>query len=171
MQTRWLMLQTFSRCEQDAPPLQGRKMNKENTPIREGGCHCGSVRYQASGEPVIVAHCHCEDCQRLSGTGHTTGAMFATENFQIDGELSEYSLEADNGNHVTKAFCPQCGSPILGRNSGSPGFVTVGVGTFDDSSTVTPQVTIFARNRKPWDAMDEQVPTFDAQPDWNRGGE
>lgn len=146
-------------------------MNRKPTQIYKGGCHCGSIRYQATGEPVIVAHCHCEDCQRLSGTGHTTGAMFAVENFQLDGQLSEYSLEADNGNRVTKAFCPNCGSPILGRNSGSTSFVTVSVGTLDDSSAIEPQVTIFARNRKPWDVMDDQTATFEAQPDWRPGGE
>jgi len=145
-------------------------MNKQNVLIHQGGCHCGSIRYQATGEPVIIAHCHCEDCQRLSGTGHTTGAMFATEDFQLDGQLSEYSLEADSGNRVTKAFCPNCGSQILGRNSGSTGYVTVSLGTLDDSSAIKPQVTIFARNRKPWDVMDDQVATFEDQPDWRPDG-
>ena len=144
-------------------------MNTKPAQIYKGGCHCGSIRYQASGEPVIVAHCHCEDCQRLSGAGHTTGVMFAVENFQIEGQPSEYSLEADNGNRVTKAFCANCGSPILGYNSGSTGFVTVSAGTLDDSSAIKPQVTIFSRNRKPWDAIDDLTETFDAQPDWKPG--
>jgi hypothetical protein len=145
-------------------------MNKQTIPIHKGGCHCGSVRYQATGKPVIVAHCHCEDCQRLSGAGHSTGAMFAVENFQLDGPVSEYSLDADNGNRVTKAFCPNCGSHVLGRNSGSPGYATVSLGTLDDSSTLQPQVVIFARNRKPWDIMDEEIPTFAGQPGWKPDG-
>lgn len=141
-------------------------MTKQKMPIHQGGCHCGSVRYQTTGKPVIVAHCHCKDCQRLSGAGHTTGAMFAVENFQLDGRLSEYELDADNGNRVTKAFCPNCGSQILGRNSGSTGYVTVSLGTLDDSSELEPQVAIFTRNRKPWDVMDETITTFADQPGW-----
>jgi hypothetical protein len=31
-----------------------------------GGWLCGGVRYEIEGEPVVVAHCHCTDCQRLS---------------------------------------------------------------------------------------------------------
>lgn len=141
-------------------------MSKETTEVHKGGCHCGAVRYQATGAPVIVAHCHCEDCRRLSGTGHSTGAMFAVENFELTGQLSDYTLEADNGNHVTKSFCPTCGSPVLGCNNGSPGHVTVSLGTMDDASGFEPQVTIFARNRQPWDVMDDKLATFEDQPAW-----
>ena len=145
-------------------------MNKPVVQVHTGRCHCGSIRYQATGAPVIVAHCHCADCQRLSGTGHSTGAMFAVENFKLEGRVSEYALDADNGNRVTKAFCPKCGSQVLGRNSGSADYVTVSLGTFDDSSELEPQVAFFARNRKPWDIMDHQLPTFELQPDWKPGG-
>ena len=141
-------------------------MTKQPIPVHKGGCHCGSVRYRATGKPVIVAHCHCKDCQRLGGAGHSTGAMFAVENFQLEGPVSEYALDADNGNRVTKAFCPICGSQILGRNSGSTGYVTVSLGTLDDSSALQPQVAIFARNRKPWDIMDEKIASFESQPGW-----
>ena len=30
----------------------------------EGGCHCGSVRYVCSEEPITVVNCHCGDCQK-----------------------------------------------------------------------------------------------------------
>jgi hypothetical protein len=29
-----------------------------------------------------------------------------------------------------------------------------------------PQVVVFARNKKPWDVMDETLPTYETQPDW-----
>lgn len=142
-------------------------MSTEKTKIHSGGCHCGAVRYLAKGRPVVVAHCHCEDCQRLSGTGHTTGAMFEAASFQLTGQIAEYSLIANNGNRVTRVFCPNCASPIFGRNSGTEGYLTISLGTFDDSSVFQPQVAIFARNRKPWDKMDSALPIFEAQPDWD----
>ncbi len=142
-------------------------MSKIENKIRHGGCHCGAVRYSAKGTPVVVAHCHCDDCQRLSGAGHSTGAMFAASDVQLTGQYSEYSLEADNGNRVTKGFCPGCGSQIFGRNSGSPDYITISLGTFDDASAFTPQVVVFARNKMPWDVMDDTLPTFESQPAWN----
>ena len=137
--------------------------------VHRGGCLCGAVRYAAEGQPLVVAHCHCKNCQRESGAGHSTGAMFPVDRFRLTGHVAEYKLESDNGNKVTRVFCPACGSPILGRNSAMKGYVTITLGTVDDSSEFVPQVVVFARNRKPWDKMDESLPTFEAQPNWRPG--
>src|SRR5215831_12504170 len=102
-------------------------------PIRDdqmlrGRCLCGSVTYEVVGPPQIVAHCHCEDCQRLTGAGHSTGAMYPVARFKLSGSLGEYTLISNAGNVVTRGFCPRCGSPILGRNSAMEGFVTISLG-------------------------------------------
>ncbi len=131
-----------------------------------GGCLCGSVRYEVDGEPAVVAHCHCINCQKASGSGHSTGAMFRDDQLRVIGNTASYKYKADSGHEVTRVFCPTCSSSIFGRNTGSEGFSTITLGTLDDSSQFEPQVTVFARNRKSWDIMDESVPTFDAQPDW-----
>ena len=44
----------------------------------EGGCLCGAVRYRSEADPVLTAHCHCEDCRRTSGTGHGTHVVIPT---------------------------------------------------------------------------------------------
>ena len=137
--------------------------------VHRGRCLCGAVRYEVEGAPQIVAHCHCEDCQRLSGAGHSTGAMFPVDRFRLTGVVAEHKLTSDNGNEVTRAFCPACGSPIFGRNTAMDGYLTITLGTLEDSAAFEPGVVVFARNRKPWDAMDPSVPTFDAQPGWKPG--
>jgi hypothetical protein len=137
--------------------------------VHRGRCLCGGVTFEATGLPVVVAHCHCEDCQRLTGAGHSTGAMFPADHFRLSGVAREYRLTSEAGNEVTRVFCPSCGSPIFGRNTAMAGFVTVSLGTMEDSSGFEPGVTLFARNRKPWDSMDESVATFDAQPQWRPG--
>jgi hypothetical protein len=95
--------------------------------------------------------------------------MFSTSRFRLLGEVAEFRLTSDAGREVTRVFCPACGSPILGRNTGMPGFVTVSLGALDDSSAFEPEVTIFARSRRPWDALSDAVPRFDAQPAWSPG--
>src|SRR6266849_4174413 len=42
-----------------------------------GGCACGAIRYEISGEPMVMNHCQCRDCQRKSGTGHGSYLTFA----------------------------------------------------------------------------------------------
>ncbi|WP_439956514.1 GFA family protein [Nocardia nova] len=32
-----------------------------------GGCHCGTIRFSATGEPDFPHLCSCEHCQRLLG--------------------------------------------------------------------------------------------------------
>ncbi len=114
----------------------------------------------------MVAHCHCTDCQRLSGAGHTTGAMFPVGAVQVHGVVAEFQIASNSETVVTRSFCPKCGSPLFGRNTGMPGFTTVSVGTLDDPDLVVPQVVVFARTRRRWDPTDSALPTFDTQPDW-----
>jgi len=137
-----------------------------NEQTHHGRCLCGAVQYDVEGPPRIVAHCHCVDCQRLTEAGHSTGAMFPVDRFRMTGKVAQFKLRSDNGNEVTRVFCPACGSPIFGRNTAMEGFLTVSLGTVDDSSGFKPDVAIFARNRKPWDVIDESIQTYDAQPGW-----
>jgi len=139
--------------------------------VHHGRCLCGAITYSVSGTPKIVAHCHCEDCQRLSGTGHLPGAMYSVEQFKLSGEVGEYKLKSENDTEVTRVFCQNCGSPILGKNSGMPGFVTITLGTLDDSTEFEPEVIIFSRNQKKWDTMSDSLMIFETQPDWNPSDE
>jgi hypothetical protein len=107
------------------------------------------------------------DCQRLSGAGHATGAMFAQSAVRMAGPVASYELVSEAGNKVTRLFCATCGSPLLGKNSGMPDFVTVTAGTLNQPDDLSPQVAIFGRNRRSWDKTDPAVAMFEAQPAWN----
>ena len=99
-----------------------------------GKCLCGEVTYIAEGPPIVVAQCHCEECRRLSGTGHTVGAMFLSGAVNVKGKLSEFSYSSDRGSEVTKVFCANCGSPIYGKNTRIPDHLTLSLGTMDDAN-------------------------------------
>lgn len=134
--------------------------------MMEGGCLCGAITYKISGDPIVVAHCYCRDCQKVSGAGHTTGAMFPAEAINVAGEMSEYKSVAESGNTVSHLFCTKCSSRLFGKNTGMPGVMTVAAGTLNDPDVLEPQVAVFARSRPHWDIVDAQVQAFDAQPAW-----
>jgi len=130
-----------------------------------GGCLCRAVCYRIEGDPVVAAHCHCGDRQKLTGTAHATGAMFKVASVKIVGKPATYHLTADSGAQVTRLFCATCGSPLFGKNDRMPGFMTVEVGTLDNSGAITPQMVLFVRNRPHWDVMDAALPAFETQPE------
>ena len=130
-----------------------------------GKCLCGEVSYVAIGPPIMVAQCHCEACRRLSGTGHTVGAMFPSDAVTLTGKLSKFSYSSDKGSKVTKAFCANCGSPIHGENTGMPGHLTLTLGTMDDANGLDIAVVIFQRDKPHWDQLGPQVVSFATQPD------
>ncbi len=57
--------------------------------VRRWRCLCGAVTYEIEGDPMIVAHCHCTDSQRISGAGHT-----------VDGRNVPCGQDPDRGQRV-----------------------------------------------------------------------
>ena len=79
-----------------------------------GGCACGAIRYEISGEPVFMNHCQCRDCQQRSGSGHGSYLTFAgRKDVTLQGKASHWDLAGDSGTIKTHAFCPTCGSPEI----------------------------------------------------------
>ncbi len=48
-----------------------------------GGCACGAIRYQFTGEPLASLNCHCRDCQRETGGGYAPILIVATAEFAV----------------------------------------------------------------------------------------
>jgi hypothetical protein len=94
--------------------------------------------------------------------------MYPVERARVIGVVAEFELKTDEST-VTRTFCPRCGSPLYGRNSRMPGFLTFTAGTLEDPGSLTPQVGIFTRTKRHWDATDAEVALFETQPPWKPG--
>src|SRR5262249_39677431 len=122
---------------------------------------CGRVSYVVTGEPIAVGHCYCGNCQRLSGAGHSTGAMFPESNFEVSGALTEYSFRPAPDVVDTRLFCPTCGSQMLARNSAAPGLLSITLGSLDDANDLTPHAAIYVKQKADWDLVDERLRIFE----------
>lgn len=129
-----------------------------------GGCLCGQVHFEITADPIMGVHCHCLDCQKSSGSGHTEHLLFPKPAAKITGKVSEYKNKADSGNMKTSAFCPTCGSPVYGTSTGMPDMLTVRAGTLDNPDIFRPQMAVYAIRRRSWDHMDSTVPSVDRMP-------
>lgn len=120
------------------------------TEKRSGGCLCGAVRYEVSGDPVRTMLCQCKNCQRTSGSALSTIALVQRKDLAVTGTLKGYSYSGDSGGVLQINFCPNCGSPVLLNIDAMPDIVSVKVGTFDDTDWYIPQLNIWTGAGQNW---------------------
>lgn len=135
----------------------------------QGGCLCGAVRYEVTAEPLMTGHCQCRSCQRLSGAGHASHIALPKAAVAITGAVKTYQWQADSGNTVTSAFCPNCGAPVYGTSSGFADMLTIRAASLDDPSVFEPQMVVFGNSAQPWDRIGGDLPTFATMPPMGGG--
>jgi hypothetical protein len=132
--------------------------------IASGRCLCGGVQMQVRGQPIRMAQCHCRDCQRASGTGHMSNAIFNAADVEVTGATASYASVADSGATLTRYFCPTCGARLFLVTDARPDKIVVAAGAFDDSSWFEPEIVLFTRSRPAWDTTTDRVPNHEAAP-------
>lgn len=127
-----------------------------------GGCHCGAIRYEVSGEPLTHALCHCADCRRHAGAPVVGWTMYPEAAVRVTrGAPKIYSSSAQGRRH----FCPDCGTGLFYFNAGMlPGLIDVQSATYDDPAAVPAQVHIQTAERVPWMARAHELPEFERYP-------
>jgi len=129
-----------------------------------GGCLCGDIRYRIEGAPRFVAQCFCRDCQKATGTGHTTIIGVEAGHFTVTGTPTVFTSIGDTGGRVNRHFCGRCGSRLF-TSGDLPGEVRmVQAGTLDLPEKITPTTAIYLKDRIPWDFVDPSLQPFQAMP-------
>jgi hypothetical protein len=130
----------------------------------EGGCLCGRIRYESDSEIVRAYHCHCLDCQKLSGTSGLSLLAIPDSDFRISGELKFFEKTGDSGSKVSLGFCPDCGSNIVGKPQRLAGMIAIAAGTLDDSSLFKPTLSIFSASAPSWHVFGNEIHKFPGSP-------
>lgn len=121
-----------------------------------GGCLCGSVRYEATGEPFNITHCHCIDCRRSSGAPFVTWASFQRSGVKFKvGQPWELRWAGR-----LRSFCPRCGTPLTFLAGEDAEEVDITVCSFDDPGRVTPADHTWVEDRLPWIQLDDGLATY-----------
>ena len=123
-----------------------------------GGCLCGAVRYEISAEPVAGANCHCRTCQKTLGAAYFPALFVHASALVVTGHYKEFPTIAASGNTMYRAFCPECGTSLFGRNSAFSKIRPVSAATLDDPGVFKPQKDIWVVDAQPWDFMDPDLP-------------
>ena len=126
--------------------------------VYTGGCTCGAVRYEITAEPVRGFQCQCRDCQRDTGAGHASVAVFPRAAMRVTGEPVEHLRTADSGAQKRKGFCGNCGSLLYNKPQSVPDMIGVYVGSLDDPSGFKPEIVMYASHGHGWDYLDPALP-------------
>ncbi|WP_183954213.1 GFA family protein [Sphingobium fontiphilum] len=126
-----------------------------------GGCHCGAVRYEAAGDPVYSALCHCSDCRKSAGAPMVGWALFPKDKVMITGEVASYA----SSEQATRQFCARCGTGLFYRNESIfPGQIDIQTATFDDQAAFPPGIHVQYAEAAPWMEGAHELPKFERYP-------
>ena len=128
-----------------------------------GGCRCGQVRYEVSGQSIWCAICYCESCTRASGGLAVAWSGFDKSKFRlVSGSLEIY--ESSPG--VLRGFCRRCGTSLTYQKNpavlqGAQDDIYITTRTLDDPSAYPPVEHIFCGERVSWFGVEDGLPRHD----------
>lgn len=126
-----------------------------------GGCLCGEVRFEITGEIQDIVYCHCSQCRKAQGSAYATNGNVDVKAFKfISGERELTGYKSSPGQ--TKYFCKHCGSPIISKSKSSPDKVRVRLGTIETDISERPGAHIFASSKANWEEIEGSLPQYDS---------
>ena len=136
------------------------------TETRNGGCQCGQIRYEVSGEPIVLYRCHCTECQRQSGSAFGMSMWIKEGEFKItSGSLEKTTRTADSGGKIEAYFCRSCGVRIYTKALGmNAEHIVLKPGTLDLTDDLKPSADIWLKSSQDWFSPPEDTLHFQGQP-------
>mmetsp|Transcript_4051 Transcript_4051/g.5817 ORF Transcript_4051/g.5817 Transcript_4051/m.5817 type:complete len:165 (-) Transcript_4051:310-804(-) len=126
--------------------------------IRKASCSCGETQIECEGDPVRVAVCHCNACQKRTGSVFGAQARYYRAKVRIkEGKTTEYIRKGDMGDAIHYRFCSTCGSTVYYEASGVPqmkNFIMIPVGVFADKNFPSPSLSVYDDRAHSWSKID-----------------
>jgi hypothetical protein len=121
----------------------------------EGGCLCGSVRYEITGSVVSVGLCHCRTCRLAAGATPVGWAVCAQPGFRwVAGQPVAYASSPG----VLRTHCGSCGTPLTYADDDKT--IDITIATLDDPEALVPGRETWLDHRVAWAAVDPKRMAF-----------
>ena len=127
-------------------------------PVREGGCPCGQVRFQARGKPTNVRICHCRLCQKAMSSPFFARAQYPIDQVTVMGTTARFASSPA----LQHVFCPTCGTRVMAERAEAKR-VGVALALFDDPAGLSPECHFFVASKVPWVRINDDLPQY---PEW-----
>lgn len=105
--------------------------------VRAGGCRCGRVRFEATGNPLLTTACHCTGCQHMSASAYSLSEGYPSSAFRLtQGDTVIGGLHGDARHY----HCDYCKSWLYTQMDLVPDFTNVRLTAFDEPRQEPPFV-------------------------------
>ncbi len=127
-----------------------------------GRCLCGHIKYEYWGELSPASYCHCPDCRKETGSAFVVTIRFEEKYFKITtgNNTKSYTKIADDGDHISRNFCPNCGSQIFAQPHSYPGYIWIRAGTLDDPGLVKPAHQSWTKTKVDWAEISKEIKSY-----------
>ncbi len=128
-----------------------------------GSCLCGQVQFELEGAFDVFYLCHCQYCQKDTGSAHSANLFSKTVTLTWQqGRQAVKTYRHPNTQHI-KSFCKHCGSAVPTQLDDS-GSVMVPAGCLDSPLNLTPDAKIFMDSQADWSKNLNDVACFKKLP-------
>ena len=116
-------------------------------PSRQGGCRCGKVRFEVTGQPMVTVACHCTGCQHMTASAFSLSEAYAWPQFRlIEGETVIGGIHGP----MHHFHCDYCKTWVFTDPGEEAGFVNVRSTVFDSPRQEPPFVETYTSESLPW---------------------
>jgi len=130
---------------------------------RTARCQCGGLSAVTAGEPAIVGVCHCQECQRRTGSAFGIGAYFPKQQVRLDGARTVFVRKGQSGLDLRFSFCPTCGTTLYWEVDAFPDLCGIAVGAFEGPKFETPTHSWWERSAHGWVGLPDTAQHFHTQ--------
>jgi hypothetical protein len=128
-----------------------------------GSCWCGTVRFEVKGDFDSFYLCHCQYCQKDTGSAHAANLFSHSAKLIWQSGADAVTSFTLPGTRHNKSFCKLCGSALPSNQIA--GLLVVPAGCLDTKVSMLPTAHIFMSSKAAWYRGSKKVPKFDGLPE------
>ncbi|KAL5415219.1 hypothetical protein PMIN04_008659 [Paraphaeosphaeria minitans] len=139
-------------------------------PAIHGGCFCGSTRYRLETAPLFNHACHCQDCNKRTGSVFACFTTVETEFITPIGKTPPKITTNVRPTGVVQyiATCGTCGTRLWATGDRSTSIAEINTGSLDLPELMEPDVHAFIESKIPWVLLPEGAKTCTGHFDYSK---
>ncbi|MET0186901.1 MAG: GFA family protein [Achromobacter sp.] len=123
----------------------------------QGGCLCGRIRFEISGEPLHSIICHCKTCRVASAAPSVAWLTFERERVVV---LAGAPRAFASSPGVVRTFCADCGTPLSYTSERDPKTIDITTLAMDDPERFPPSREMWLDHRLAWESPNASLTAY-----------